>query len=40
MVMVMTNEPLEQDEGVTGLHVARFVKYIEEEARELAGSFG
>ena len=23
-----------------GLHVARFVKYIEEEARELAGSFG
>lgn len=23
-----------------GLHVARFVKYIEEEAQELAGNFG
>jgi chloramphenicol O-acetyltransferase type A len=25
---------------VDGLHIARFVEYIEEEARELAGSFG
>lgn len=23
-----------------GLHIARFIKYVEEEARELAGSFG
>jgi len=23
-----------------GLHVARFIKYIEQEAQELAGSFG